>query len=270
MLPTPFTFSQSSLQDYSDCPRRFRLRYIEQLSWPAIESEPVVEFERRQQEGQLFHHLVQQHVLGLPADKLARLASSDSLRRWWRNYLSADLGIHGYAQHAEIALAAPFGEYRLVAKYDLVAIQNGKGIIFDWKTFAHRPRPETLSARWQTHVYPALLVKAGSHLNNDETFDPNNVSMMYWLAEYPSEPVTFNYDVGLFKRDTSAIERLVEEISSTRDFPLTDDERMCRFCVYRSHCDRGVAAANWSELEDDSAEPAAFDVNFEQIGEIEF
>ena len=66
-LPDRFTFSQSSLQDYTDCPRRFQLRYIEQLKWPAVESEPVLDNERRQQEGQLFHRLVQQHRIGLPA-----------------------------------------------------------------------------------------------------------------------------------------------------------------------------------------------------------
>ena len=75
-LPSGFAFSQSSLQDYSDCPRRFQLRYIEQLQWPAVETEPVLENERRQQEGQLFHRMVQQHLIGLPAEKLSQLAQS--------------------------------------------------------------------------------------------------------------------------------------------------------------------------------------------------
>jgi hypothetical protein len=70
-IPSPFTFSQSSLQDYSDCPRRFQLRYIEQLQWPAVEAEPVMENEHHQQEGQLFHRMVQQHRIGLPDGKLA-------------------------------------------------------------------------------------------------------------------------------------------------------------------------------------------------------
>ncbi len=41
--PNSFTFSQSSLQDYMDCARRFQLRYIDQLNWPAINTETVVE-----------------------------------------------------------------------------------------------------------------------------------------------------------------------------------------------------------------------------------
>ncbi len=82
-LPAPFSFSQSSLQDYSDCARRFQLRYIDQLHWPAVESEPVVENERRMLEGQIFHRMVQQHLLGVPKEKLERMANSSNLQRWW-------------------------------------------------------------------------------------------------------------------------------------------------------------------------------------------
>ncbi|MCJ7584230.1 MAG: PD-(D/E)XK nuclease family protein, partial [Anaerolineales bacterium] len=119
-IENPFTFSQSSLQDYADCPRRFQLRYIEQLAWPAVETEPAIENERHQQEGVLFHRLVQQHLIGLPAEKLARLANTPDLRRWWGNWQDfrslADLG----SLYPELTLSAPLGEHRLLAKYDLV------------------------------------------------------------------------------------------------------------------------------------------------------
>jgi len=75
-LHLSFPFSQSSLQDYLDCPRRFELRYLRQLQWPAVESEPVLENECRQPEGQLFHRLGQQHLPGIPLEKLTSLASS--------------------------------------------------------------------------------------------------------------------------------------------------------------------------------------------------
>ncbi|MCZ7553427.1 MAG: PD-(D/E)XK nuclease family protein [Anaerolineales bacterium] len=40
-LPEGFHFSQTNLQDYRECPRRFKLRYMLGLAWPAIESEPA-------------------------------------------------------------------------------------------------------------------------------------------------------------------------------------------------------------------------------------
>ena len=270
MLPTPFTFSQSSLQDYVDCPRRFQLRYIEQLSWPAVESEPVAENERRQQEGQIFHRLVQQHWLGLPVENLSRLANTPNLERWWQNYLSVDFGIEGFTKYTELTLSCPIRSHRLLAKYDLVAINAGKAVIFDWKTYAKRPRDEWMAARWQTRVYRSLLIQAGAHLNNDQPLEPETIEMLYWYADFPSEPARFSYDAKQFKRDWSATEKLVDEISSATEFPLTDDEKACRFCTYRSYCDRGQQAGDWHEAQAEAEAESAFDVNFEQIGEIEF
>jgi hypothetical protein len=76
------TLSQSSLQDYVDCARRFQLRYIDRLSYPAIESEPALENEKHQQEGEYFHRLVQQYLIGIPAEQISKLANTDNLQRW--------------------------------------------------------------------------------------------------------------------------------------------------------------------------------------------
>jgi hypothetical protein len=46
ILPGDFQFSQASLQDYVDCPKRFPLCYLMKLSWPAIQAEPVSEHEQ--------------------------------------------------------------------------------------------------------------------------------------------------------------------------------------------------------------------------------
>ena len=268
MLPTPFTFSQSSLQDYADCPRRFQLRYMDQLEWPAVDSEPVVENERRQSEGQLFHRLVQQSLLGVPAENLSPMANTPNLERWWKNFRN-EFENRGEL-HPELTLSSPIGNHRLVAKYDLVAIRDQEAIIYDWKTYAKRPRDEWVSARWQTRIYRALLVQAGAHLNNGRSFEPEQIEMIYWYAGFPSEPARFKYDANQFKRDWSAIEKIVEEISSTREFRLTEDEKMCRFCAYRSYCNRGAQAGQMDDAEAERESEANFDVNFEQISEIEF
>src|SRR5689334_910809 len=134
-LGATFTFSQSSLQDYTDCARRFQLRYIERLQWPAIETAPILENERRQIEGQQFHRIVQQSLIGLPAEKLTRMANTPDLSRWWNNFLTQGPSREGFDLYTEAVLSAPVGAHRLVAKYDLVAVRPGEqAIIFDWKT----------------------------------------------------------------------------------------------------------------------------------------
>ena len=157
-LPTDFQFSQGSLQDYVDCPRRFQLRYLLRLQWPAIEAEPPLENERHLQQGAAFHRLVHQHILGVPLEKLSPPVADPDLRRWWHNYSTADLALSP-SRYPEIVLSAPMGAYRLVAKYDLVTVDPGRGAsILDWKTSRKRPKRKWLAERLQTKVYPYLLV----------------------------------------------------------------------------------------------------------------
>lgn len=269
-VPSGFIFSQSSLQDYSDCPKRFSLRYIEKLQWPAVESEPALETERRQQEGKLFHKMVQQQLLGIPADKLRQEAATPNLRRWWENYTAHPLDLSGYTQYIELSLSAPIASYfRLTAKYDLVAVhEDGSVLIYDWKTYANRPRDETMIARWQTRVYRAMLILAGMHLNKATPIKPEHVKMTYWYSDHPTEPACFPYTATQFRRDKDALNRLAGEISTASDFPKTDEEKKCAFCVYRSYCERKIEIGSGDDLlETEYAEP---EITLEQIQEIAF
>ena len=273
MIPSPFTFSQSSLQDYHDCPRRFQLRYIEQLAWPAVESEPTQEYEKHQQEGSLFHRMVQQHIIGVPAEKISQLAQSERLSRWWEAYLDfrslKDFGsLDLYPEHT---LSAPLGEHRIVAKFDLIAIKPGeKALIYDWKTYRKRPRDEHLATRWQTRLYPALLTQASARLNGGEKIRPEQIEMVYWFSNFPHEPASFKYSDAKFQRDWDLVEKTIEEINAAQTFPMVEDERPCRFCTFRSYCDRGKQAGDWEDFEAETEAEENFSLDFEQVGEIAF
>jgi len=276
MKTQPFqltTLSQSSLQDYVDCAQRFKLRYLDRLSYPAVETEPALENEKHQQEGEYFHRLVQQHLIGIPAEQIARFANTPNLQRWWESFLAAPAlrGLRDFGGlYPEATLSAPLGKYRLLAKYDLIAIQNGKAIIYDWKTYRKRPRNEWLSARMQTRVYRALLVNAGAHLNNGKSFEPEQIEMNYWFADFPDDPACFPYTSAQFKRDWDLLVKLADEIDSASSYPLTDDRQKCAFCTYRSYCERGVRAGDIDQAEAEMEAEELFDVDFEQIGEIAF
>jgi CRISPR/Cas system-associated exonuclease Cas4 (RecB family) len=265
------TLSQSSLQDYHDCPRRFELRYLEQLSYPAIETEPALENEKHQQEGEYFHRLVQQSLIGIPAEQIGRLANTPNLQRWWGNFMDFE-GLRDLRNlHPEIALSAPLGKFRLLAKYDLIGLaQDGRVAIYDWKTYRKRPKDEWLAARWQTRVYRALLVRAGAHLNGGKPFEPEQVEMIYWFSDFPAEPARFPYSAAQYKRDWDALTTLEKEITTASTFPLTEDRAKCNYCPYRSYCDRGIRAGEAEDAELESGAEELFDINFEQIGEIAF
>ena len=277
-VPAGFQFSQSSLQDYVDCHRRFQLRYLLQLAWPAIETEPVVENERYMQQGARFHRLVQQHLLGIPADRLEKLIRDDDLERWWRNYLQTKdpAGIEPVKSlYPEINLSASLGKQRLVAKYDLIAVSaQNRLVIVDWKTARKRPQRKWLAERLQTRLYPSVLVLAGAQFVGGGAIQPDQIEMVYWFADFPDQPERFSYSQKQFEKDRSYLEKLLAEIErrGEADFDLTSHQERCAYCVYRSLCDRGVQAGDLGDFAEtadgEAGAQAAFD--FEQIAEIEF
>jgi len=245
-----FVFSQTALQDYLDCPRRFALRYLERLEWLAEEAEPALEYERRQQEGQRFHRLAHQLMLGLPAERLGLLATSPELARWWRHFVQAfgDLPKQP-AVYPEVMLGAPLGAHWLISRFDLVTVQNGRARIYDWKTYHRRPSDEWMAKRMQTRVYCYLVVVAGHHLNGGQPFVPEQIEMVYWYAEFPNEPAVFAYNAQRFRQDQALLEGLAQEIETRTVFELTEDKQMCLFCSYRSYCQRGTTAGDWHQAE---------------------
>ena len=286
-IPEDFQFSQASLQDYVDCRRRFQLRYLLKLAWPAPAAEPADEYETHVRDGQAFHRLIHQHQLGLPAERLtaqaeveAQVEGPGNLASWWNSYLSHPPENLPTLRYPEVTLSAPVGGHRLLAKYDLVAVDPGRrAVIVDWKTSQRRPTSAWLVARLQTRVYRYLLVRAGVHLNGGQPIAAEQVEMIYWFANFPDEPERLRYDVTQFEADGRYLMEVAAEITQRNDevFSLTDDLRRCQFCAYRSLCRRGVEAGDLDVADAETAavvEIASSDwaagFDFEQIGEIAF
>lgn len=281
-IPPTFTFSQSSLQAFADCPRRFWLAYVEQLPWPAIEASPVQEHEALMRQGEHFHRLVQRAEIGIdPASVGAALTAP--LTAWFDAYrthrpadlptqfveiervLSVTVAAHaaGETGDADSISNPPISppSIRLAAKYDLIAAEpGGRVVIVDWKTARRRSDPSTLRQRWQTIVYPYVLVEASAGLPWGPV-RPEQVEMRYWFTAAPAQPVSFRYDAAQHDANQRRLARLLTEIvagETESDFPKVADtptnrRRFCAFCIYRSRCNRGDAAGDLEELDDAEA-----------------
>jgi hypothetical protein len=245
------------------------------VAWPAPEAEPALENERYLQQGAAFHRLIHQHLLGLPPERLSSTVTDDDLRRWWGNYLASGLMDLPDVRYPEVLLSTPLHDYRLVAKYDLVAVDAGRqATIVDWKTSRKRSRREWLTGRLQTRIYPYVLVRAGHHLNDGQPFEPEQVEMIYWFANFPNEPERFAYDAAQLNADEVYLTSLIEKIENLGDheWPLTIEEQHCHYCPYRSLCQRGVKAGPFDEIEEMPEPDDDFDISLdlEQIAEIEY
>lgn len=267
-LPDDFTFSQSALQDYDDCHRRFELRYVLDVRWPAQETAQALQHESNQQKGQQFHQLAHQHALGVPAEALAATINDDELRAWWNRYLAWQGKNLPAERYPELTLTTPIGETLLMAKYDVVArLADGTFLIVDWKT----GRPQTaarLANRMQTIVYPFVLAKAGDWLNDGQPISPERIRFVYWFAEN-GEPVEIPLSAEKLQQDETRLASLINDIAAAIEFPKTADERRCRFCVYRSLCERGETPGDLNELEDDES-LGGISLDLDEIEEISF
>jgi hypothetical protein len=271
-LPDDFVYSQSSLQDYIDCRRRFHLRYVQHLAWPAAVTEPEAERERFLRLGNSFHRMIQQHILGIPEGILGAQASGD-LARWWGNYLHYPIADLPDLRRAEVMVSAPLSGQRIEAKFDLLAIDPGERVVIvDWKTSRRHPAPQFLADRLQSKVYPFLLAQTAPDVGFGDRILPEQIEMIYWFADFPREPHRFDYTESQYQADEQTLIGLVEEIGrlEENEFERTTEAARCTYCPYRSLCRRGTSAGDYQAWNEDAEVDVALDFDFDQIAEIEF
>lgn len=268
MISFSHDFSQHSLQDYLDCHLRFRLRYLDQMDWPAAQTDDQLENELHQRKGVDFHRLVQQWVTGIDETVLEAGITDPQVQFWWQSFKTArerfpqqlQVGPDGFRQ-AEYTLTGNLQGYRLLAKLDLWLVEPEEKIwIFDWKT-NRRPIPEAeLPGRIQTRVYRYLAAFSGGRFAKTGYFPAELVEMIYWQTSVPGQLSRFPYSREQFTLDGEYLNGLMQEIRKKplEQFQKTDDQRKCKFCNYRSYCDRGLLPGSLTELEQDGLEMEDF------------
>ena len=94
------------------------------MPWPAPEVEPSLENERTLLLGSDFHKMVQQFLVGIPMERLERLSHRDpELTKWWTNFVNHRPQLDGYTKYHEVALSTQLGDFRLLAKFDLLLLR---------------------------------------------------------------------------------------------------------------------------------------------------
>jgi len=269
-LPERFTFSQHNLQDYVDCPYRFLLRHILQVEWPAVESEPVLLNEARMELGQQFHRLVQQYFAGIPAENLTESIDLPQLLEWWKAFLELNFQTLPGEKFAEKLFSVPFEGNRLMAKIDLLINQGDSQYrIYDWKTGAVQPTYQILAQKLQTIVYPYVLATFLTTTSVEAENFPE-IEMIYWYPSNPNNPIQFSYTPQQFVENRNYLSNLVREIKNNdrEMFLKTSEVKRCRYCRYRSLCDRGVEAGTFSVEASIMENEDLFDFNFDDFQDL--
>jgi len=275
-IPENFKFSASNLKDYLDCPRRFELRYLMFLDWPAIQSEPVLEREHFIEEGKAFHHIIYQFLCGIPAEKLTPFIKGNNLSRWWRSFIShqSQLLVDGQ-QMPEFKVVVPFKGFILTGQFDLlVRTPESHFIIYDWKTTSSKPNMHAMRRGIPSRLYPLLVSLTGQEILSKYSCNPDEIEMVYWFPDYPENTILLNYSNYQFQEDIEFFKSLLNQIAVTGpgNFLMTPERERCLFCQYRSLCDRGVTSGDWNQNEESATldADASIEIDLDLTPEIEY
>ncbi|MEB3885320.1 PD-(D/E)XK nuclease family protein [Lyngbya sp. CCY1209] len=237
-----FRLSQQHLNRLESCPRQFQHADLEGSISPKSS-----DLEERIAWGERFHLLMQQRELGLPIAAL--MAEEPQLEEAFRGLMAAAPELFqppergGIWRDAEHHRRLSFGEYLLVAVYDLLIAGEKEAQIIDWKTYP-RPKDRTaLANNWQTRLYLYLLVETSD-------YSPEQVSMTYWFVrssrKSPPEKATFSYDRQTHRKTEQDLRNLCDRLGDDLNryergepFPQVDEASgMCRSCPFARRCDR--------------------------------
>ena len=267
-IPENFRFSQSSLSAFTECHRRFWWRYVRRVEWPAPLTDQLEEWEKAIERGQLFHHWVQQDALGLAVDQWALVHEDELLVQWWKNFRTQPpQGLPTGAVFSEIQLSLPLGSNRVIAKFDrVICADDDRVFIVDWKTGRRLPKQADFVGNWQTFVYRYVMAEAGRELNGGKDLEPEQISLVYWHANFPHALEPIAYSAREHEKAGENLLKTMETIcslgESEDDFPLTEDLGKCKRCVYSALCERGRERDDDWDIEDD-------DISWQEIPEAE-
>ncbi|TDO86144.1 PD-(D/E)XK nuclease superfamily protein [Halanaerobium saccharolyticum] len=255
-------FSQSALSIFNDCRRRFRYRYLDGLYWPA-EWGMNEEVKNDLKQGSQFHLLAERYYSQTLGETVL---SSNQLLQSWLNRLKTFCPADNVVS-AEQELRFQENNLKLLAKYDLLKYdqEQSKFIIFDWKTDKKSLYEKDIENSMQSRFYLYLLYEAGYDYFAADYKLQQMPGLSYWNPRYPDQSIQINYTQDKFNQDRNYFKKLITEILTEEEFPLTDDLNKCRFCEYRPIC-RGKKTESKEIIEED----LDLNLDWEAVEEIEF
>ncbi len=271
VLPPEFRFSQHSLSDFAECPRRFYLKHIAKQAWPLTETGPggmdALTYQAYLRRGTILHRWIERYWMGIGNDERQTMddgnpspvsrrpsAVSDEaeLDLWWQRFTHTDFADLPPQRLPELELVAPINESLLYARFDLLALatpsESSKPpepiTIVDWKTLRgdNPPSYAFFKNRLQTRIYLYVLATAGAPFNNGQPIVPEQCRMRYWLANFPEQPwVEITYSQAEYAADHARLSGLIDDAiyrETEVEFEKTNDEKHCTYCNYRTLCQR--------------------------------
>ncbi|MCB8954757.1 MAG: PD-(D/E)XK nuclease family protein [Ardenticatenales bacterium] len=265
-MPDRLLLSRYRLSTFAACRRRFQLRYLQRLAWPAAPR--ALPLQMALERGEAFHRLVERYYLGLPPFAEDAGIPDEKLSLWWRAFRQSGPEMPAGKRLTEYTLTVPIGPHFLTGRFDLLVLTGDGAHIFDWKTEARPRTAAVLRDDLQTLLYLAMVTEGATALGADGPINPDHVRITYWYATDPAASVTLGYSRRQHAENwanlSAQVTALAAQIEATEAvWPLTDNLQECAICAFRAYCGRQQvvplaatrAAVEDLEPEEDAAPP---------------
>lgn len=261
------SLSASSLKDFVICQRRFQLRYLVDLPWPVVRSEPLRTHELHIRRGQQFHRMMERFYSGVDPSAIGKAIDDQLVKQWWNTFLEHEiLRIKSTDRIlTECKVQCRLDAFTVTAILDVLVIDPSANriTIIDWKTTHHEPKVIDYASAIQTRVYLYIIAEIAQQLLPG--FDNlKQLEMIYWFPVYPERKITLTYSLDLHTQNRALLTAKAHtiqqqiSISTDTDWRKTPELKHCRYCDYRTLCKR--------EHSTDVGEASATtDFEFEQI-----
>ena len=235
ILLTMNILTQTQINAFERCRRLYYLKYISRLVWPVETSAPG-----NVREGDDFHLLARQLILGFPRESLILPADEPELVTWVETFCRKQPIGKPQQLFAEKEVSLSFADVLWLGKFDALAVTDDRLTIFDWKTGSLPPDRTHYARSPQTRLYRFLacscaprLLGAGMH-----GVPAENIEMVYWFPQYPEGTLRLPYSEEEYGQDMTWLRTLAREMLKTEeaDYPRTEKLRRCEHCGYRSYC----------------------------------
>lgn len=227
--------TQTQINAFEHCRRLYYLKYVSRLVWPVEAASPG-----SVREGDDFHLLARQLILGFPRESLILPADEPELEAWLDTFIREQPMGKPDRLFAEKEVSLTYADVLWLGKFDALAITGDRLTIFDWKTGSLPPDRLHYARSPQTRLYRFLarscaprLLGAGLHAVPAEA-----IEMIYWFPQFPEGTLRLPYSEEEYGQDMTWLRTLALEMLKTEetDYPRTEKQRRCERCGYRSYC----------------------------------
>jgi hypothetical protein len=272
------TLSQSSLQDYVDCARRFQLALSRALVLSCGRVRACAG-ERKPFAGGRILPPAGTAVSGSASQRehISKLANTPNLQRWWNHWQDfrslQDFGSLTKTSEVSIPRSHPVraaGELS-IARQIRPARHRGR----QSRHLRLEDLPQASAGRVAIRKnadarLPGIAGPCGSAPQRRSSVSTRTGRDGLLVLGFPGRPCPLPVHVRAIQTGLGYAGQTCRRIHNASSYPLTDDRAKCSYCPYRSYCDRGVRAGDVDQAEAETEAQELFDVNFEQIGEIAF